>query len=181
MSRSARLLNGLKTSLIYVLILLLASFLGNLWLTRNQVGGPAPGITGEGMDGAWHTIDVADYNRPMLLYFFADWCPICKLQHDAVQSISEDYPVVAIAMQSGDLANVKNYVQAQEFTFRVLNDEGGHISRRFGVSGVPATFIIDSSANIHFSTRGYTTSFGLLGRLWIARISQQMDEPSHAL
>lgn len=168
---SSRFLRGLRTGTVYTLILVLAGFAGNVWQSRNQASGPAPAITGQALDGQWKTLDMADYDEPVLLYFFADWCPICKLQHAAILSVNEDYPVIAIAMQSGDLANVNAYVEERNLDLFVLNDANGDISRAFGVNGVPASFIIDQRNVIRFSTRGYATELGLLGRLWLAQFN----------
>lgn len=167
---SNRIIRGLRTGLVYLLIFVLAGFFGNLWLTRNQSTGQAPEITGQTLSGHWQTLDMSDYKGPILLYFFADWCPICKLQHATIQSIDKNFPVIAIAMQSGDLENVNKYVQNQDLNLLVLNDANGNISRSFGVSGVPASFIIDEHNDIRFSTRGYTTELGLLSRLWLVQM-----------
>ena len=168
---SSRFLRVLRTGVVYTLIIVLAGFTANVWQSRNQASGPAPSITGQTLDGQWKTVDMADYDQPVLLYFFADWCPICRLQHAAIQSVSENYPVIAIAMQSGDLANVNSYVEERNLNLFVLNDANGDISRAFGVNGVPASFIIDQRKIIRFSTRGYATELGILGRLWLAQIN----------
>lgn len=165
-----RLISGLKLLFIYGLIFLVAGFFGNLWLSRNQATGVAPLITGQTMDGQWQNINVADYDGPVLLYFFADWCPICKVQHGAISSINENYPVIAIAMQSGDIQNVKKYLEKQKLDLFVVNDIDSSVSQSYGVQGVPASFVIDQSGNIKYSTRGYATQLGLLGRLWLAQL-----------
>lgn len=160
-----------RTGLIYVIILLVASILGNWWLSRDQAGGQAPTIFGQNVDnGDWQTINVTELDGPVLVYFFADWCPICKVQHSVIESISEKYDVIAVAMQSGNLDNVRQYLKREQLDLPVLNDEQGSTSRDFGVNGVPASFIIDQHNEIRFSTRGYATEPGLLARLWMAEI-----------
>jgi peroxiredoxin len=162
-----KLRSWLKSALFYGLIFLLAGFLGNLWMSRDQAVGKAPEISAQNLQGDLVSIDTATYQKPILLYFFADWCPICKVQNPVIASISKDYPVVAIAMQSGDIGNVKQYVEQQQLDLYVLNDSDGSISRSYGVHGVPASFIIDRDGDIQFSTRGYATRAGLLSRLWL--------------
>jgi peroxiredoxin len=161
----------LRTGFIYVVIVVVASILGNLWLSRDQAGGQAPPLFAQNVNsGHWQTVKVADFEGPVLVYFFADWCPICKIQNHTIESINENYPVIAIAMQSGNLENVREYVRDHKLTMSVLNDEQGSLSRDFGVTGVPASFIINPHNEIRFSTRGYATELGLLSRLWMAQL-----------
>lgn len=168
---SSRLQGWLRTLVIYALIFIITSFVANLWLTRHQAQGDAPGVEGLSINGEELVLDYASYDRPLVLYFFADWCPICKFQHSVITSVAEDYPVIAIAMQSGDNAQLRRYLQQQEMTLPVINDVSGSISESFGVQGVPATFVIQNNSQIAFSTRGYISQLGLLARLWLAQIS----------
>jgi len=163
------LLRWLRTLLIYILILFVAGFLGNLWMTRNQAGGQAPLLSGPDIQGQWQQVHYTAFDQPLLLYFFADWCPICKFQHAEISAVNQHYPVVAIAMQSGSNAELSVYLQQQGLDLELINDRQGDISRRFGVQGVPASFIINNKGEIAFSTRGYTSRIGLYSRLWIAQ------------
>lgn len=168
---ASKLKSWARAGLLYSLVFVLVSFIGNLWFSRNQVSGPAPDITAQSLEnGNRETINISGFKRPVLVYFFADWCPICKVQHDTIQSINEYYPVIAVAMQSGGIEDVREYVKQEKLDLLVLNDESGQLSAKFGVNGVPASFIIDSNNAIRFSTRGYVTTVGLLGRLWLAEV-----------
>ncbi len=164
-----RLLRLLRSVFFYGLLLLVGGIVGNIWMTRNQASGPAPVIAGVSLDGQFTEIEYAAFERPLLVYFFADWCPICKLQNSAMESIANDYPVVGVAMQSGDLNNVQAYVAAQNLTLDVINDDTGRLSQDFSVNGVPAAFIIDRHGQILSSTRGYTNQWSLRARLLLAR------------
>ena len=115
----------MRTAVVYLLIFVLAGFVGNLWMSRNQASGSAPVISAQDLKGNWHNIAQGQFDGPVLLYFFADWCPICKVQHAAIRSTSEHYPVLAIAMQSGDTDNVRQYVEQAELDMPVINDIDG--------------------------------------------------------
>ena len=47
-------------------------------------------------------------------------------------------------------------------------DEDGAISKRYGLRGVPAVFVLDGSGKIRFSSVGYTSELGIRIRLWLA-------------
>jgi thiol-disulfide isomerase/thioredoxin len=165
-----RLLSWLRTLLIYSLIFVVSSFIGNLWLTRNQAQDAAPQVVGQDLAGNDLQLKYAEHDKPVILYFFADWCPICRFQHPVINTLAADYPVIAIAMQSGDNQQLKQYLQQQEISLPVINDSDGVISEAFGVEGVPATFIVRQDGKIAYSTRGYSSEAGLLIRLWLSQI-----------
>jgi len=165
----------LREIALYALLLLVVGFLANLWMTRNQVTGRPPELSGQVIepDGSAPArlgrLDLSAYDKPMLLYFFAEWCPICKLQNPVIAAIAEDYPVIGVAMQSGDAGRVRDYLQRRGLDIPVINDPRGRISRAYGVSGVPAAFVIGADGRIRHSTQGYATEAGLRSRLWLAR------------
>lgn len=162
----------LREAALYGLVLLAAGFLTNLWMTRNQVSGEPPSLSGqiiEPMAGEYRgRLDLAAYEKPMLLYFFAEWCPICRLQNPVIERLAKDYPVIGVAMQSGSAGKLRRYLDEAGLAIRVINDPDGRISREWGVNGVPAAFIIGPDGTVAYSTRGYATEAGLRGRLWLA-------------
>lgn len=125
-------------------------------------------IVGQGLYSNTLAVNFEKFETPVLLYFFADWCPICKLQHSVITSISQHYPLIGIAMQSGTVDNVKRYANEQGMHFLIVNDENGAISRAYGVDGVPATFVVDADGRLSYSTRGYATELGLMSRIWLS-------------
>lgn len=142
-------------------------FLLQSWLQRDIVNGKAPDFSGSLLSGQPFYSDSMK-NKAYLLHFWATWCGICKLEQDSIQSISESHTVISIAMNSGTANAVKAYMQKHQLNFPVVLDEHGKIARRYGVSGVPASFIIAPNGEIAFSQVGYTTSWGLRIRLWWA-------------
>ena len=148
------------------LILIILSAV-RFWMQRDIVSGIAPNISSITLEG--HKFDLnRDKNRPILVYFWASWCPVCKLEQSNIQNISKDYPVITIAMQSGDDAEVQKFMKQEKLSFRVINDEHGSISQKYNVKGVPVSFIVNKENQIEFVEVGYTTELGLKIRLWWA-------------
>ncbi|MDH5600708.1 MAG: protein disulfide oxidoreductase [Gammaproteobacteria bacterium] len=136
-------------------------------MQRDIVSGIAPNISSITLEG--HKFDLnRDKNRPILVYFWASWCPVCKLEQSNIQNISKDYPVITIAMQSGDDAEVQKFMKQEKLSFRVINDEHGSISQKYNIKGVPVSFIVNKENQIEFVEVGYTTELGLKIRLWWA-------------
>lgn len=114
-------------------------------------------------------IDGSEFNvqndKPILINFWATWCPVCKLEESSIEKISKDFQVVTIATQSGSNAEVKEYLNKNNLSFIVVNDEDGTLAQRFNIKAYPTTFIYDKNQNLKFSEVGYSSYFGLYLRL----------------
>ncbi len=106
--------------------------------------------------------------RPLLVHFWATWCPVCQAESDNIQRLSDHYDVVTIAVKSGNNAALTSYMDEHSFDYRVINDANGKWAEAFDVTAYPTTFVYDSSGEICFSEVGYTSTLGLLVRMWWA-------------
>lgn len=143
------------------------------WQTRHVPAGLAPGFSGPVAGPAAATASLADFRarhagRATLLYFWAEWCPVCKLNEGAVDAVAQDHPLLTVAMQSGDARAVAAHLAARGLAWPTVVDADGAIAARYGVSGVPAAIVLDAHGRIRFAEQGYTSSFGLRWRLWWA-------------
>lgn len=152
----------LELALLFVFVFALEQ-----WLTRAAVHGPAPPFAGATVDGRAFSLEQLR-GQPALVHFWATWCPICELEHGALAALAEDAPVITVAMQSGSAAEVASYLRRQGLTLPVVVDEQGELARVYGVTGVPASFVLDRTGAVRFVTRGYTSGWGLRLRLWLA-------------
>ena len=82
-----------------------------------------------------------------------------------MSKISDKYPVITVAMASGDDERISRYLEARALKFPVINDSQNVISREWQASAVPAFFIV-KNGEIQSVTTGFTTTPGLLARLW---------------
>jgi len=156
----------LREVAILLVMVISVSVAVNLYKTWNVERGPAPEILFAGIDGK--PVMVQPAGEPMLVHFWATWCPVCTLEHGTIQSIAEDYPVVTVAMQSGNEEELRQFMQKQGLDFTVIADEYGEIAKQWSVTGVPASFILSADGDIRFVEVGYTTELGLRARLWWA-------------
>jgi len=153
----------LEIAVIIAMVLLLRA-----WIARDLAQGPAPEFEAFLLDGSPVTLsEFAD--RPMLLHFWATWCPICRLEEGEIMRLSRSHPVLTVAMQSGSAAEVDAHLTERERELAVANDPDGALARRYGVRAVPSTFIIDRDGQIVFRKQGYAPPLELRFRLWLAR------------
>lgn len=139
----------------------------HLYQTRDAVDGPAPPLAGVDLDGAPRTL--AEFRgRPVLVYFWATWCPVCRAEQGTVRAIAADHAVLSVALEDTAPATLRAYAEEHKLDFPVLRDADGGLAHRYGVRGVPAFFVIDGAGMIRSAAVGYTTGPGLRLRLWWA-------------
>ncbi len=108
-------------------------------------------------------------NKPILVHFWATWCPTCKFESPNIEKVSKDYEVITIAVQSGTKEDIEKYMKEHGFTFRVVNDKDGFLSQKFNIKAFPTTLIYDKNKNLKFSDVGYTSTVGLYSRMLLSK------------
>lgn len=107
--------------------------------------------------------------KPLVVHFWATWCPVCRAEASNIEAISEEYEVLTIAVNSGSDDTLRSYLSENGYRFRVLNDRAGEWAGRFHVEVFPTTFIFDAKGELMFTEVGYTTTLGLKGRLGVSK------------
>lgn len=89
--------------LLTVLLVLSVVVAVNVWRTRDAPAGMAPPIVGVLASGQQITLDefrAQHTGRPVALYFWAEWCPVCRAEAHVVTRVMKDYPVLTIASRT---------------------------------------------------------------------------------
>jgi len=155
-------------------VVVLVVFAIQWWQARDVPRGPAPEFAAPMASGG--SVSLAGWRaahpgRTVAVYFWADWCPICKAQEGSVDALRADWPVLTVAMQSGDAAAVAKVLHDRGLDWPTAIDADGRIAARFGLHGVPALVVIDGRGEIRSVLVGYTTGPGMRLRLWWAASS----------
>jgi peroxiredoxin len=152
------------------LAFVVAIVLGMHWVqTRHVPDGEAPPFVAPSAAGGelslaeWRSAHAAG---PVGLYFWADWCGICTAQQGSMDDVQADWPVLTVAMQSGDAAAVSQVLTARGLDWNTAVDADGRIAARYGLRGVPAFVVLDREGRIRSVSVGYTTEWGIRARLW---------------
>jgi thiol:disulfide interchange protein len=154
------------------LLLFALVFLGvGLWQARDVPAGPAPAFEAPLAQGGMVELEswrAKHPDRPMAIHFWAEWCPICKLEEGSISSVAGDWPVLTVAVQSGGRDAVVKVLRERELHWPAAIDEQGSIMARYGLKGVPAFIVVDRQGTIRFVEVGYTSEIGMRLRLWWA-------------
>lgn len=154
------------------LAFVVAIVLGMHWVqTRHVPEGEAPSFLAPTAAGG--QISLAEWRArhaegPVGVYFWADWCGICSAQQGSMDDVQADWPVLTVAMQSGDATAVSEVLAARGLTWTTAVDADGRIAASYGLRGVPAFVVLDRAGQIRSVTVGYTTEWGIRARLWWA-------------
>ncbi|HVN85061.1 MAG TPA: TlpA disulfide reductase family protein [Candidatus Binatia bacterium] len=133
-----------------------------------HTGFPAPDFSAADLRGSVQRL--SDYRgKIVFLNVWATWCPPCRMEMPSMEQLyrrfkDRDFVMLAVSQDTDGPAAVRALVEQVGVTFPVLIDPDGEVSRRYGVTGYPETFVIDRDGKVieHFigpedwgSTRSY--------------------------
>lgn len=115
--------------------------------TAPQKGFFAPPIELKDITG--QVIRLSDYQgKPVLINFWATWCPPCRLEMPAIQSvytnhIEDNLVVLAInTTYQDDVQEVSKFMLEKNIKLHVLLDMDGKIARDYKIQALPTSFFI---------------------------------------
>jgi peroxiredoxin len=91
--------------------------------------------------------------RPVLLNFWATWCPPCRMEIPFIEEIHtewQDRGLVILAVDAGEsTSTVRNFLQAYGYSVTVLLDATQTVTQQYHITGLPTTYFIDSKGIIY--------------------------------
>ncbi len=99
--------------------------------------------------------------KPILVFFWATWCPTCIDDIDSIETISQTYKdsglVVLVIDVAEDSPTVSSFLNTHPLTLPVLLDPDSTVQFDYFVDTIPGYFFIDSGGTIAFIGRGEMT------------------------
>ena len=96
--------------------------------------------------------------KPAILYFWATWCPQCRVQREVLTTLSREWGdrlrIVALTMDD-DVSSVNRYLEAHASLSHELL-ASPKLLRLFGVEGLPTLVVIDAKGRIQSVSSGLT-------------------------
>lgn len=119
------------------------------------LGQPAPDFTAA-LLGTGEQVSLSDYaGRPVLLDFWATWCPPCRVEMPFFQQAYEEYAddgLVLLGIDVGEKVppemaeqTIQTFVDSMGLTFPILLEgDDFQIQRAYSVVGYPTAFLINA-------------------------------------
>ena len=110
------------------------------------VGKPAPDFTLVDLEGKTWTLSELK-GQVVFVNFWATWCPPCRAEMPSMQRLytmlpKDKFKMLAVLSQD-DPALARNYAAKLGIAMPILDDQANNIGPKYGLTGVPETFIID--------------------------------------
>jgi thiol-disulfide isomerase/thioredoxin len=114
-----------------------------------KVGDTPPDFTLLLPDGRYTTLSDLR-GRPVLLNFWATWCPPCRAEMPELLQAARDYPdlaMLAVNVRESP-ESVSQFAAQFGMDVPVVIDPQGEISDRYNVSGLPTSIFLDADGKI---------------------------------
>lgn len=95
--------------------------------------------------------------KPALVAYFASWCGPCAEDAATLRQVAASVGgrarVVAVDWDD-EAAAARAFVHRHHWPFTVLSDPNGSAGERYGIIGLPTSFVLDSEGRIVATLRG---------------------------
>ena len=126
-----------------------------------NVGDLAPDFTLKNLQG--EEVTLSDYRgRPVLINFWATWCPPCRFEMPIIQKMydtykDEGFEVLAVDVEES-ITTVKRYIAQEGYTFPVLLDYKGEVANGpYRLRAFPTSYFVGRDGRIVIAHRGMMT------------------------
>lgn len=137
-------------------------------LSRPEVGSLAPNFVIASPNAPQTTL--ADYHgQPVMLNFWATWCPPCRQEMPEIERAYEAYRDQGLVVLAINVAEspqkVDEFVQAFGMTMPVVIDAGNVLLERYDSESLPTSVFIDKNGRITAIWRGFIPRDDLIKNL----------------
>lgn len=154
--------------LLILLLIVLAVVMAMDWLRAPQAPMAFDSQALTTLSGETVSLAQLSRDKPLLVYFWASWCGVCRFTTPYVARLAEEGGnVLTVALRSGDDRQVEQWLARKRLMLSVVNDPRGELSAQWQV-GVTPTLVVISQGKVVQSTTGWTSYWGMKLRLWWA-------------
>jgi cytochrome c biogenesis protein CcmG, thiol:disulfide interchange protein DsbE len=91
--------------------------------------------------------------KVVLLNFWATWCPPCREEIPSMMKLNKlmtgkPFQMVCVSVDEGGKKAIQEYFKNSGNLLPAYTDPSGQVSKTYGITGVPETFVIDKNGVI---------------------------------
>jgi len=125
------------------------------------VGDQAPDFTAEDMDGNEFTLSEMIGEKPVVLDFWATWCPPCRREMPLISEFAEKYKdevlVYSITSESAESREgILSFIKDNELKQKFIHDPSGSIADKYFVYAIPYVVAIDIDGKVVGTFLGFS-------------------------
>lgn len=142
---------SIKKILIFSTVLAVSVLLSSCWNWEEKIvlreGDPAPLFSLKDSNGKIWSLEELK-GKVVLVNFWATWCPTCKGEKVSLQKLSDmtrdksNFVILTILYNDAPRRAVQ-FMKKNNLRLTLLLDSKQEVSRIYGLTGVPETYIID--------------------------------------
>ena len=169
-----------KSLLLWAAVLGLAVLFVRALLLGSPIDPAAPGevapeISVRDLSGAPVSLSSLR-GRPVLVNFWATWCPPCRAELPELQALSQEAPrclaVLGVAIDSGPAAQVAAFVRERGLTYPIAVDEGP-AGLAYKIFALPHSVLVGPRGEVIGRFRGKVTAAGVKAALVAAGVASR--------
>lgn len=149
-------MNTFFKTILFSVTILMATLSTNTY--ANQTAKPWQLTTQSG-----EVISLAQYkNKPVILHFWATWCPYCKKIQPTLVALQQKYQaqgveLISISFNEDEGALPQDEINRRGYNF-ITAVMGEEVAQLYNVKGTPTTFFINRNNEIIFKTSSSNNS-----------------------
>lgn len=99
------------------------------------------------------------HGEVVYLDFWASWCPPCRESFPWMNDLQKQYgkqglKIIAVNLDK-DRSDVESFLTATPPGFTIAYDPDGTVAERYGVQGMPSSYLIDRNGNLRGTHIGF--------------------------
>ena len=140
------------------------------------IGHRIPPFTLPGIDaGGFSSAEIFASARPVMINFFASWCPPCREEHPVLMALqNQGIPIWGVAYKDTPQAAGAFLERYGNPYARTASDAPGRAAIDWGLTGVPESFIVDGKGVVVWHMAGPLTE--RLGMEVVAPMMRKLNQ-----
>ena len=106
------------------------------------------------LEGKQYTLSQFKGKNPVLLVFFATWCPPCRREIPQLIDYQDRYASKGLKVMAINIDEapdeVRTFAKGHGINYTVLLDEGAQVADKYSIRNIPTNILINKKGEVNF-------------------------------